>query len=79
MEIIGDPTATLTDQTATNKRRKLNTTNAKILIRPAVSGASLPDDKAMIIETEFVDDPFGISREEVCLKLRICKTFGECV
>ena len=82
MEIVGDRSAALQDQTATNKRRKLNTTNAKILIKPAIGGALVPDDKAMIIETKFVDDPFGVSREEVCsflIKLRIRKMFCECV
>ena len=73
MEIVGDPSASLQGQTTTNKRRKLNTTNAKILIKPAIGGALLPDDKAIVINTQFFDDPFGVSREEVFFKLRIRK------
>ena len=65
MEIDGDPAALLQGQT-TNKRRKLNTTSSKILVKPAIGGALLPDDKAIVIDTQFFDDPFGISREEVC-------------
>ena len=55
-------------QSGTNKRQKLNTTNAKILTKPAIGGAVLPDDRAYVIDMQFYDDPFGISREEVSLK-----------
>ena len=64
MEIIGDSPALIQSQTTSSKRRKL--TNAKILIKPLIGGALLPDDKAYVIDTQFFDDPFGVSREEVC-------------
>ena len=68
MEIDGVPAASNQSQIGSNKRQKLNTTNAKILIKPAIGGALLPDDRAYVIDTQFSDDPFGISREEVSLQ-----------
>ena len=70
MEIVGDIPTLNQSQTGTNKRQKLNTTNSKILIKPAIGGALIPDDRAIVINTQFFDDPFGISREEVSLQSR---------
>ena len=67
MEIDGAPSVSIQGQDGSSKRQKLNSTNAKILIKPAVGGA-LTDDRAFVIDTEFFDDPFGISREEVVRK-----------
>ena len=65
MEIdIGSPVLNQ-GQGGTNKRQKLNTTGTKILIKPAIGGGSTPDDRAFVIDTEFFDEPFGISRKEV--------------
>ena len=52
------------DQSGANKRQKLNTTRAKILAKPA-GGVPVPEDRTYGIETQFFDDPFAISREEV--------------
>ena len=68
MEIGGDAPVLNQSQTGTNKRQKLNTTNPKILIKPAMGGALKPGDSTIVINTEFFDDPFGISREEVSLQ-----------
>ena len=68
MEIDGDPSVSNQGQAASSKRQKLNSTNAKILIKPLIGGAQLPDDRAYVIDTQFFDDPFGISREEVSFK-----------
>ena len=68
MEIDGAPSVSSQGQAASSKRQKLNSTNAKILIKPAIGGALLPDDRAYVIDTQFFDDPFGISREEVSLQ-----------
>ena len=62
MEIDGVPAA-LPQEQASNKRRKLNSTSAKVLVKPAI-------DEAIVIDTQFVDDPFGVSREEVCFQCR---------
>ena len=73
MEIDGNsssPSLTQT-QAASNKRRKLNSTNAQMLIKPAIGGALLPDDRAYVINTEFFDDRFGISRDEVCTTMHL--------
>ena len=70
MEIdTGSPTLNQ-GQSGTNKRQKLNTTGTKILIKPAIGGALIPDDRAYVIDTEFFDEPFGISRKEVSLQRR---------
>ena len=65
MEIDGDVPTQKQSEAGINKRQKLNTTNAKILIKPAIGGALVPDNRAIVINTQFFDDPFGISREEV--------------
>ena len=63
MEIDGVSAALSQEQTA-NKRRKLNSTSAEVGSKPAMGGAPI------VIDTQFFDDPFGVSREEVCLKHR---------
>ena len=65
MEIDGDVSTQKQSEVGSNKRQKLNTTNAKILIKPAIGGALVPDNRAIVINTQFFDDPFGVSREEV--------------
>ena len=63
MEIDGVAAVTNKSQIGSDKRQKLNTTNAKILINPAI-----PDNRSHGIDTQFYDDPFGISREEVSFR-----------
>ena len=65
MEIDGVAVVASKGQIGSDKRQKLNTTNAKILIKPAIGGALLPDVSANVIDTQFYDDPFSVSREEV--------------
>ena len=63
MEIDGVAAVADKSQIGSDKRQKLNTTNPKILIKPAI-----PDDRFYVIDTQFHDDPFGVSREEVSLQ-----------
>ena len=77
MEIDTGSLTSNQSQSGTNKRQKLNTTGTKILTNPANGDASLTDDRAYVINTEFFDDPFGVSREEVSFNRTICEQFLE--